>query len=435
MDCEKYDSLIIDELYDELDELTSAAMKRHASGCPRCASKMVGLKTTRELSKLAEPDFPPGLEERILSAAREAEKVVPIGRSRLSRAVSFAGTWAMRPQTAMAALFLLMIGSSAVLLRSRQPKESAALTVTQEGAPSPAAAADDREESKSAFGGSNAHGAVAAAPTMTAAASAAPAPLALAEPRGASAGKAELDDPSAPRDSKEAKKDKDDLGRAGPGGGLSGTLALGGGASNGYAPAQEAPATPPAPPAAAPMAAAKGAEQNQARARDGSGDAFTAGMAAYQARQYADATRKLDEAASLGNPAAALWAARSVREGSGCAAAVPRFNAVAAKGGSTGADATFDAARCYDALGDRNAAKARYTALLSNPTYGARAQAALDSSSEMASRKASAPSSSSNGDQQQQGASTGGARAAPAKNAAPKPAAAPPANVDRANAL
>ena len=184
------------------------------------------------------------------------------------------------------------------------------------------------------------------------------------------------------------------------------------------------------------MAATKGAEQNQARARDGSSDTFAAGMAAYQARQYSDATRKLDEAANQGNPAAALWAARSVREGSGCAAAVARFNAVAAKGGSTGADAMFDAARCYDSLGDRNAAKARYTALLSNPTYGARAQAALDSSSEMASRKASAPSSSSTGDQQQQqGASTGGARAAPSKNAAPKPAAAPPSTIDRANAL
>lgn len=434
MDCEKYDSLIIDELYEELDELTSAAMKRHASGCPRCASKMLGLKTTRELSKLAEPDFPPGLEERILSAAREAEKVVPIGRSRLSRAVSFAGTWAMRPQTAMAALFLLMIGSSAVLLRSRQPKESAALTVTQEGAPSPTSASLEEHEldGKGGLLGSNAHGAVAA-PATPAASVVAAAQVAAAEPRGAG-GKSEYDDPSAARaETKEARKDKDDLGRAGPGGGSAGPLALGG-ASNGYAPAQEAPAAPAAAPS---PAAAKGGEQKQARARDDSSDPFAAGMAAYQARQYADATRKLDEASSQGNPAAALWAARSVREGSGCAAAVSRFNAVAAKGGATGADAMFDAARCYDALGDRNAAKARYTALLSNPTYGARAQAALDSSSEMASRKASAPSASSAGDQQQQGAGTGGSRATPTKNAAPapKPATAPPATVDRANAL
>lgn len=428
MDCEKYDSLIIDELYGELDELTSAAMKRHASGCSRCASKLQGLKATRDLSKLAEPDFPPGLEERILSAAREAEKVVPIGRSRLSRAVSFAGTWAMRPQTAMAALFLLMIGSSAVLLRSRQPKESAALTVTQEGAPSPTSASLEEHESDGKGGllGTNAHGAVAA-PTMPAASAVAAAQVAAAEPRAA-VGKSEYDDPSALRaEAKEARKDKDDLGRAGPGGGAAGPLALG---ANGYAPSQEAPASPAAAP---PAAVAKGG--GQARARDDASDPFAAGMAAYQARQYADATRKLDEASSQGSPAAALWAARSVREGSGCAAAVSRFNAVAAKGGATGADAMFDAARCYDALGDKSAAKARYTALLSNPTYGARAQAALDSSSEMASRKASAPSASSAGDQQQQGASTGGARAAPAKNAAPKPAAAPPATVDRANAL
>ena len=56
---------------------------------------------------LEPPDFPPGLEERILSATEEASKVVPISRGRLSRLVSAAGTWAMRPQTAMAAVFLL----------------------------------------------------------------------------------------------------------------------------------------------------------------------------------------------------------------------------------------------------------------------------------------------------------------------------------------
>ena len=134
MDCEKFDSLILDELYGELDDLTSAAMKRHASGCSGCADKLRSFEKTREHCALSEPDFPPGLEERILSAALEAEKVVPIGgRSGLSRIVSLAGMWAMRPQTAMAALFLLMIGSSAVLLRTRQPKESSSLTVTQEG--------------------------------------------------------------------------------------------------------------------------------------------------------------------------------------------------------------------------------------------------------------------------------------------------------------
>ena len=35
MDCEKFESTLLDELYDELDEVTSAAAKRHVSGCSR----------------------------------------------------------------------------------------------------------------------------------------------------------------------------------------------------------------------------------------------------------------------------------------------------------------------------------------------------------------------------------------------------------------
>ena len=37
MDCEKFDQHVIDALYDELDELTHAALKRHVEGCSRCA--------------------------------------------------------------------------------------------------------------------------------------------------------------------------------------------------------------------------------------------------------------------------------------------------------------------------------------------------------------------------------------------------------------
>ena len=35
MDCEKFDQHVIDALYDELDELTHAALKRHVEGCSR----------------------------------------------------------------------------------------------------------------------------------------------------------------------------------------------------------------------------------------------------------------------------------------------------------------------------------------------------------------------------------------------------------------
>src|SRR5689334_16837021 len=106
MDCEKFEATLMDELYGELDELTSAAAKRHVSGCARCAALIGGLRATRRVAAIPRVEPPPGLEERILAAAGAATpKVVPL-RGRLARAVSMAGSWAMRPQTAMAAVFL-----------------------------------------------------------------------------------------------------------------------------------------------------------------------------------------------------------------------------------------------------------------------------------------------------------------------------------------
>ena len=115
MDCEKFESTLMDELYDELDELTSAASKRHVAGCARCASLLHGLSATRRIDILETVEPPAGREERILAATKDAQMVVPL-RGRISRVVSWAGSWAMRPQTAMAAVFLLMIGSTSVLL-------------------------------------------------------------------------------------------------------------------------------------------------------------------------------------------------------------------------------------------------------------------------------------------------------------------------------
>ncbi|MBL0197829.1 MAG: hypothetical protein IPQ09_27165 [Myxococcales bacterium] len=393
MDCEKFDSLIIDELYEELDELTSAAMKRHAAGCESCAAKLGGLRATRAVARLETPELPAGLEERILASSRDAQVVVPIARGRFSRAVSLAGTWAMRPQTAMAALFLLMIGSSAVLLRSRQPRESAALTVTQEGAPSPqSAAAEEREFDDK--GAAAAHGA-----TPTGA-------VALATNERAK--KSASDEPEAPppaafANRNEGKRERGDLQEPQAQRGL-------GGAAGGGAPL----------PAAAPTAAAGPA----AESRD-DGDGYAAGLAAYRAQRYAEATRRLDEAAARGNATAALWAARSVRDSSGCGAALARFDAAAARGGPAGHDATFEGARCHEAVGDVDGARARYRSLLGVPAYAARAQAALDSGTELASRRAAPAKAAA-------APPSGGARE-PSKNAAPKPAA-PPA-VDRASSF
>src|SRR5579872_6068186 len=116
MDCDKLESAIMDELYGEADEASSAAVKRHIAGCERCATLLAGLRATRSVAVLPMVRPSSGLEHRILLAAGLTQpSVMPIQRH-LARAVSAAGSWAMRPQTAMAAVFLVMLGASVLLL-------------------------------------------------------------------------------------------------------------------------------------------------------------------------------------------------------------------------------------------------------------------------------------------------------------------------------
>ena len=82
MDCEKFEPLLLDELYDELDELTSAAVKRHVSGCARCGSILNGLRSTRRAVTLPLVPVPDGLEDRMRSwnSANAALGGLPEGR-------------------------------------------------------------------------------------------------------------------------------------------------------------------------------------------------------------------------------------------------------------------------------------------------------------------------------------------------------------------
>ncbi len=52
MDCEKFEQAMMDELYGELDELTSAAAKRHVAVCAKCASLLEGLRATKRVASL-----------------------------------------------------------------------------------------------------------------------------------------------------------------------------------------------------------------------------------------------------------------------------------------------------------------------------------------------------------------------------------------------
>src|SRR6185503_17521201 len=135
MDCEKFDQILIDALYDELDELTLAAAKRHAEGCQRCQSAWSGLRATLKVGHLPTVEPPASLEPNILQAAREAHGKVPWPK-RVGRAISWAGSYAMRPQTAMAAILVLMLGSSVIFVR-RKPDRSgpSRVSVTERGVP------------------------------------------------------------------------------------------------------------------------------------------------------------------------------------------------------------------------------------------------------------------------------------------------------------
>jgi hypothetical protein len=332
MDCEKFESAMMDELYGELDELTSAAAKRHVAGCARCGALLGGLRATRRVVALMPLVDPPAdLEDRILSAAmREAQRVVPV-RGRLARGVSLAGSWAMRPQTAMAALFLVMIGTSVLLLRGKSSRTppSEDVTVTERGAPAsePAAAAST-------------------APGRPAGLSVGAGPLVPSlEPKGAAA--ALSGDPG------------DDLRAAHARGALARAK-------------DEVGATPFAQPAPA--------EPNIGMAnRRADLSPLDSALEAYRGGRFDDAARAFD-ALSAGDPNADLWAARSIRESKGCRNAVARFDKVArrASGSPPGWDALLEGALCYRAIGDFGKARVYLTALLGVDSHKDRARAELD---------------------------------------------------------
>jgi hypothetical protein len=135
MDCERFDEITLDLLYDELDELTTASARRHLAHCRRCQDLLGRLRATKDLSELPLEEPPDELFEQILAAERVAHRELPL-RARASRAVSVLAGYAMRPQLAMAAVLLLMIGTSLVFVRVG-PGRHDKVAVTELGTPAP----------------------------------------------------------------------------------------------------------------------------------------------------------------------------------------------------------------------------------------------------------------------------------------------------------
>ncbi len=141
MDQEKFDQHLMDYLFDELDEVNRAAMKRKLESDAQCRDLEAGFRATLEIGQLPLEEPSDDLEARILSAASVARQREPWHR-KANRSLSWAGSHAMRPQFAMAALLMLVLGSSILLLRARPGsvavtpgKDQAGVPVAAEEAP------------------------------------------------------------------------------------------------------------------------------------------------------------------------------------------------------------------------------------------------------------------------------------------------------------
>jgi hypothetical protein len=355
VDCEKFDRIVLDLLYEELDELTTASAKRHMEHCARCRSIGSGLRATREVGSLPLVEPPEGLELRILQAEEQAAQLLPIGK-RLGRGLSLLAGYAMRPQVSMAALLMLMIGSSLFFLRA-QPGDREHVLVTERGVPE-----SDNESV-----------------TIVPKKAEAPDPARVATHPAAPSPRAE-DGPARRERAAEAKPEA-------------------------AAPAAPRYAASPAAEAARGSASlgASADEKDREDSNEPSADSdasYDAAMAAYRDGRYSEAQRRFDEIASLGGPHAAnaaLYGAQALRRVSGCPTAAPRFEEVHTRyPGSVGSDAAWQAADCYRSLGELARARQNYEQLSADPSYKTRAKEAIAeldqrvADQELAARRASA---------------------------------------------
>jgi TolA-binding protein len=306
MDCERFDRVVLDFLYDELDELTAAAARRHVEQCARCRGIVAGLRATREVGALPLVDPPDGLELAILESERQMRGRLPL-RKRAGRAVSVLAGYAMRPQLAMAALLLLAIGGGLVFFRQR-PNDRDTVSVTERGV-----AESDPDP-------------VAVLPKVD-----------RMEPAG------DAPRPPVPAASAAVKEDS-------------------------FAQSSK------------PVGTAAGVLAAEPR---GAGDSvYQAALAAYRTGRYKEARQQFESVVAQGGsdaPLAAYYAAQSAKGGEGCGVAAALFDQVSQRypGSRAGYDATWEAATCYETLGDTEKARRSYQALLDEASYAGRARSAI----------------------------------------------------------
>jgi anti-sigma factor RsiW len=180
MDQDNFDHQLIAYLFDELDEHERAEVKRRLEAHPEARVLELRLRATVERTRISLEEPSADLETRILTAAARAERGEPWHR-KLLRVLAWAGSHAMRPQFAMGALMVMLLGSSLLLLRAKP----GAMRVSSEtgGATAPLAQKPEGEDRSVGAGGPFGGAPAGAAP-------AAPAPSGLptvADTRGRAA--------------------------------------------------------------------------------------------------------------------------------------------------------------------------------------------------------------------------------------------------------
>jgi|GEM_PF-2797717 len=160
LDCNKIDSLMIDWLYDELDETTTASFDEHVAGCSHCERELASLQRTREAVKDLPSIDPPVAVSNIL--LHEAAKRAPARKAGLderpglfARLAAWFGPALRHPGLAAVACLVLVAGVAGSLYlqgkggytgpraKSRAPApEGAAATARHETATDDVKAAD-----------------------------------------------------------------------------------------------------------------------------------------------------------------------------------------------------------------------------------------------------------------------------------------------------
>jgi len=368
VDCERLDEISVELAYGELEPRRVAEAEQHLLSCERCSALVARLRKGREAAGMLDLEEPSSLlEARILAVAGTEKPPASIPR-RTGRLLARAGAWVTRPQFAMAAVLVLMVGSSIILLRGGHSSTARQEKVVDEGKPIAAVEQD------------NSH---AGAPALAAPKADEPAQTKAADDGKPRPESATITPPKAGAkgDGKESDGDfgnKDDLAQ-GEGGDLAKDKKKTKPADEAEKKLEEkaiggvAASPPPVTAPAAPQKAATGAA---------TGASYDTAMTAYKASKWADAAAGFDAAVAAGDrpSSALLYAARSYRAAGNCDKALVRFQKVLSTY-PTSVDAPFAAlegGQCAKQLGDLATARTLFEKAKTFPATAVKAQAELD---------------------------------------------------------